>query len=153
MRVLVGDGSYLSVGLRVLVDGDDLLVKNVRATWFGGGNDPDDSGLTASGVATRGRPNLMGCSLPMDLGPGAKQNPCHGSPIPRIPWFTRVRVYSYVNQRVLTVPLIDIGPSRPPIAHAPIDLTQAAYRALAGSLEKDLRVDFRIIGGSKYLHG
>jgi hypothetical protein len=62
-------------------------------------------------------------------------------------------MYSYVNQRVLTAPLIDIGPSRPPIARAPIDLTQAAYRALAGSLEKDLRVDFRIIGGSRYLHG
>jgi hypothetical protein len=64
-----------------------------------------------------------------------------------------VRVYSHITRRTVTIPLIDLGPSRPPVAHAPIDLTQAAYRALAGSLGKDLRVDFRIIGGARHLKG
>ena len=34
MTELIGDGAYLKVGLKVLVDGEDLVVRNVRATWF-----------------------------------------------------------------------------------------------------------------------
>ena len=112
---------------------------------FGGANDPLDNGETASGVSTKDRPKILGCALPLNYGP------CHGSPIPKVPWFTRVRVFSHNNNKTMTVPLIDLGPSRPPVAHAPIDLTQTAYIALAGSKNNDLTVDFRIIGGAKYL--
>jgi hypothetical protein len=62
--VLAGDGSFR---FRVVVDGDDLLVENARATWFGGNDDKDDNGHTASGVLNDQEGNLtpMGCALPI----------------------------------------------------------------------------------------
>lgn len=43
--VLSGDGSYK---FRAVIDGRDLVVRDVKATWFGGDDDPDDDGFTAS---------------------------------------------------------------------------------------------------------
>ena len=36
------------------------------ATWFGGDDDPEDNGQTASGVPTKGNPTLLGCALPLN---------------------------------------------------------------------------------------
>src|SRR5262245_32429214 len=47
---------------KVFVDGEDLVVENVRATCFGGADDPQDSGETASGVSTKNNPGLKACS-------------------------------------------------------------------------------------------
>ena len=104
----------------VLVEGDDLVVRGEEATWFGGSNDPMDDGRTASGVSTKANPHLLGCSLPMDFGPLAKHNPCEGSPLPRLPWFSKVLVTHRVSGRGVTVQLIDLGPSAPPVATAAI---------------------------------
>ena len=136
----------------VLVEGDDLVVRGEEATWFGGSNDPMDDGRTASGVSTKATPHLLGCSLPMDFGPLAKHNPCEGSPLPRLPWFSKVLVTHRVSGRGVTVQLIDLGPSAPPVATAAIDLTQAAFLALGGDLKAGrLPVDFRILGAAKLL--
>ncbi len=137
---------------KVLVEGDDLVVRGEEATWFGGSNDPMDDGRTASGISTIANPKLLGCSLPMDLGPKAKSNPCKGSPLPRLPWFTKVLVTHRVSGQEITTQLIDLGPSAPPVATAAIDLTQAAFVKLGGKLKAGrMPVDFRILGGAKTL--
>ena len=114
--VLHGDGSY---GFTAHIEGDDLVVRGVRATWFGGAHDPQDSGETASGLSTRLHPELLGCALPMN---GFRVT--RGSPLPRLPWMTTVvEVTRPGNGRKVRVPLIDLGPAAPPHAHAAIDLT------------------------------
>ena len=130
---------------------EDLVVRGQKATWFGGADDPMDDGRTASGISTIANTAFLGCALPMDLG-RKKNNPCAGSPFPRLPWFTAVVVTNLATGKTLTVKLIDLGPSAPPRATAAIDLTQAAFRALGGKLKDGImRVDFRVPGGSKLI--
>jgi hypothetical protein len=144
--VLTGDGSY---EFTAVVDGADLVVRDVTATWFGGDQDPMDSGMTASGVVTRGHPDLMGCALPQS---GRHCEATEGSPLPRLPWHTCVQVYNRATHAVVKVELIDVGPAKPPRAHAAIDLTQAAFRALGGTTGQGvMAVDYRVFGGARYL--
>ncbi len=140
--LLHGDGRY---GFAARVEGNDLVVTGVRATWFGGAHDPCDNGQTASGLSTRLHPDLLGCALPMN---GYRLT--RGSPLPDLPWMTTaVRVTCPDTGKQATVPLIDLGPAAPPHAHAAIDLTRAAFRALGGNpAQGDLTVDFRILGGA-----
>jgi hypothetical protein len=65
----------------VEVEAGNLVVNNVICTWFGGPNDPRDSGHTASGVSTRDHPNLIGWVLSMD---GFHSSKTDGSPLPKI---------------------------------------------------------------------
>jgi len=133
------------------IDGNDLVVTGVHATWFGGSDDPIDDGSTASGMSTKSNPQMMGCALPMDYG-RSHHNPCAGSPIPKLPWFTSVVVTSADTGIDVHVKLIDLGPSAPPQATAAIDLTQAAFKALGGKLKAGrLNVSFRILGAAKIL--
>ena len=143
--VLRGDGRY---AFTVRVEGDDLVVRGVRATWFGGAHDPQDNGQTASGVSTRRHPELIGCALPMG---GFRLT--RGSPLPDLPWLvTTVEVSRPDNGRRTSAPLIDLGPAAPPAAHAAIDLTLAAFHALGGDLEVGhVTVDFRVVGGARHL--
>ena len=143
--VLRGDGRY---GFTARVEGDDLVVRGVRATWFGGAHDPGDNGQTASGLSTRLHPDLLGCALPMS---GYRLT--HGSPLPDLPWLTtQVDIFRAANNRRVTVPLIDLGPAAPPHAHAAIDLTVAAFRALGGDPEEgSINVDFRVRNGALHL--
>lgn len=141
-RTLVGDGTWY---FTALVEGDDIVVRGQTATWFGGDDDPGDNGETASGVVTRGNPSILGCALPMRGFNSAKTN---GSPIPRLPWNTQVRVFCHQTSQVITVPLIDLGPAKS-TGHA-LDLTQAAFKALGVSKEAGvMTADFRIIDGAK----
>lgn len=134
------------------MSGPDLLVRGALATWFGGDDDPQDNGETASGVNTKGNPTLLGCALPMH---GFRNvHSTVGSPIPRLPMFTKVEVTLPVKRDgstvVVTCPLIDIGPSG--YTNHPIDLTQQAFKELGGNLRDGrISVDFRILGGAAYL--
>ena len=143
--VLRGTGRYK---FTARVEGDDLVVQGVRATWFGGAHDAQDDGQTASGLSTRLHPDLLGCALPME-GFHATQ----GSPLPRLPFLTtQIQVTRPATGQSVTVALVDLGPSAPPRAHAAIDLTVAAFRALGGSLSTGvLSVDYRILGGARHL--
>jgi len=142
--VLEGDGQW---GFKVTVDGDDLLVDPARATWFGGDSDPEDNGETASGVMTKGHPDLLGCALPI-----GGFNVTAGSPMPHLPWNIQVRIYCPATNKDVTVPLIDLGPSKPPRANAQIDLTKATFRALGvPPSQGELRCRFRVLGGAKYV--
>ncbi len=137
------------------VDGDDLVIEGGKATAFGGANDPKDDGRTASGVSTRANPGLIGCALPMS---GFEHvHSTAASPIPRLPWGTKVIVHDPLGDSgsAILCELIDIGPSLNVDggSHA-IDLTVAAARrfdpkATASNFER--RLDYRIVGGAKYL--
>jgi len=144
--VLAGDGSFK---FHAVVDGKDLVVQNVKGTWFGGDDDPEDDGRTKSGVMTKGNPALLGCSLPMT---GYQNLNTEGSPVPKLPWRTAVEVTCRETGRQLNLPLIDIGPSKHAKSLAAIDLTQAAFTALGGIKSRGvMTVDYRVIGGADHL--
>lgn len=142
---LEGDGSW--PWLNATVDGKDIVVRGTVATWFGGSDDSEDDGQTASGEVTKGHPDMLGCALPMAIH-GVKETA--GSPIPKVPWHTTVRVYNHANGKVIEVPVIDLGPNKR-TRHA-LDLTVAAFKALGGSVAQGvMTVDYRIIGGAAFL--
>jgi len=145
MTPLTGDGTWK---LKVFIEGDDIIVKDTTATWFGGRNDPMDNGDTASGFSTRAHPECRGCALPMDGFPKVKST--LGSPIPRLPWLTLVEVRTRDGSHAITVPLIDLGPAK--YAGDGIDLTLPAFLALGGERAMGvLAVDYTIKGGARFL--
>lgn len=143
-KILVGDGTWF---FSARVDGDDLVVRATVATWFGGDSDPQDNGYTASGVVTKGNPEVLGCALPLRR----RHGPTAGSPLPAgIPWHTLVRVYNRGTGQQITIPVIDLGPAKH-TGHA-LDLTLAAFKAIGGDLgEGTMIVDYRIMGGAHYI--
>ena len=134
----------------VIIDGEDLVARNVRMTWFAGGRDPTDNNRGAYGDSTRD-PDLVGVSLP-----NARSKACGSPPLPR---FTadqahavRVRVYSHHTKQSHEARLVDIGPAAPPRAFAGIDGTIGLWTALGCNYKVgETIVDFRVIGGAKYL--
>lgn len=148
-----------------------LLVDNVIATWFGGDSDPQDKGETACGYPTKGHPDLLGCSLPLDL--DRQESATEGSPIPRLPWglhsdgthnvdgcFVDVWPFGFPDKIIRDLPLIDDGPgkqaTKDPTAPHAIDLTQAAFILVAQAAGMDpkralrngtIRVGFKIAAG------
>src|SRR5256885_9434736 len=99
--ILTGDGTW---SFEAIIDGEDVVVENIVITCFGGwgdGNidDPQDSGRTASHRNTKTE-QIEGVALPMDSAqfPGmensdaAGYNALRGSPLPKLPWSTKVRV-------------------------------------------------------------
>jgi hypothetical protein len=142
-RVLRGDGTW---GWVAEVDGEDIVIRDATASWFGGDDDPQDNGETASGAVTKGHPDLVGFALPMDF--GAKVPATAGAPLPRIPWHTPVAVS--LGPVTVTGPLIDLGPAKS--ARHQVDLTQAAFRQFA-PLSQGLvhGVTVRIEGAARYV--
>lgn len=88
-------------------DGDDIVIRNARVTCFGGSNDPQDNGETASGVNTKQNPDIKGCALPIRLNIPELRD----SPLPRIPWRTHVFITEHATLKALEVELIDCGPA------------------------------------------
>lgn len=157
-RILMGDGSF---PWTAEIDGDDIVIRNARATCFGGSDDPQDDGSTASGISTKANPELQACSLPMNYtGPDGKtRRALIGSPIPMLPWKTMVRITPNAFQHpgtddtpsYIDVPVIDLGPARD--TNNQIDLSIAAARCFipsATASDFELRCEVRILGGAKY---
>jgi hypothetical protein len=163
-KTLVGDGSF---PFTVIVDGDDLVVKNARATAWGGPTDKYDDGTTAAGVNTKQWGGvILGCSLPQNH---SGEPNTEGSPIPRLrygrvlpngkpdltdPNWVQVKVYFHKTGKEVMTTLLDNGPAKPPKANAAIDLTtgtikQGGYTCNPNAF--DGQVDFRIIGGAHFL--
>ena len=149
---LTGDGTWF---FDVKIEGDDLVVENVRATCFGGVSDPQDDGRTASGISTRSS-RVLGCALPRNYtGPGrVARSALGGSPIPAgIPFSIMVEV-SPADSHLFApfeVPFIDVGPAKK--TKNGIDLTIAAAKKIhthASATDFEARVNYRIKGGAKY---
>ncbi len=153
---LTGDGSFK---FEAEVVGQDIVLRGVRATCFGGAADPEDSGETASGISTKAFAWLAAVSLPMDGRMfSSKSKSFHtaldGSPIPRVPWGTMVQIthMNGVDVPDYTFPVIDLGPAKR--TGNALDLTIAAariYSARASATNFTATVDFAILGGAKYL--
>ena len=151
LNILRGDGSW---PWSAHVDGDDILVIGVTDTCFGGSNDPMDSGETASGISTRDNPTLKACALPMIYSGSNKalRRALGGSPIPKLPWQTKVEIIA--DGKHLIVPVIDLGPAKR--TGDAIDLTVAAARFFNPRATANnflLHCNYRIIGGAKHLTG
>lgn len=151
----------------VSVDGDDLLLTNVRATCFGGSGDRMDGGGTASGYSTRGHPNLVALSLPMEdhnLYDHEHGYVLRDSPIPRMPFGLTADGFDkpdgchcdieFIESgvKVQNVQVIELGPAdwTGNAADCTIALARKANpNATANDFEA--RVNVRIKNAAKYL--
>ena len=150
MTILRGDGTWT---WNAYIDGEDILVLNARATAFGGANDPQDNGETASGLSTKMNPNFLGCALPM-IYTGSVKNllaALGGSPIPKIPWRSQVIVTEECTGKQAIVKVIDLGPGKR--TGNAIDLTVASARIFnpnATSSNFSMMCHYRILDAAKY---
>lgn len=157
-KFLHGDGSWPWFAE---VDGADIVVLNARATAFGGDDDRMDSGETASGYNTKGHPNLIAVSLPMNV-PAIKE--LRGSPIPRMPFGihpdgsdnpagAHVDV-TFLKSGVVAhnVPVCDLGPAKA-TGHA-LDCSVALARRVdphATANDFAAMVSYRILKAAKFV--
>ncbi len=134
--------------IEMRTEGDDLVIENAIVTAFGGADDKMDSGETASGLSTKKNPAILGCALPMRRDASSA---LRGSPIPKIPWFTKVVFTDPKTGHNVETQLIDEGPAKW-TGHAG-DLTVAAARMFdpkATANNANLpRLTIRIVGGAK----
>jgi hypothetical protein len=130
----------------VRVDGPDLLLDEVRATCWGGFDDPQDNGETASGMSTRHVPEPFGVALPVLPNVASTA----GSPLPLLPWGTVVKVSWRGGE--FYAPLIDNGPARS--TGNAIDLTPRCARlidAKASASDFEALVSCRVLGGAAFV--
>lgn len=156
-QFLLGDGTWPFVPR---IDQGDIVIDDIICTCFGGGDDSQDDGNTASGVNTKSNPDLQGASVPMDVRgwnhlTEREHGALDGCPIPVVDWFTPIQIES--NGRTLVTQIIDLGPGKqattnPSEPHA-VDLTVAAARFFdpeATATNFSMRCNVRIIGAAKY---
>ncbi len=150
--IVSGDGTW---AWSCRIDGADIVVDHARITCFGGSNDPQDSGATASGISTKNNPIIVGCALPMDgrLWPTLtrrEHNSLDGSGIPRVPWRTVVQVT--IGDETKDVPVIDLGPGKR--TGNALDLTIGAARLFdprATATDFAVVGSYRIVGAEQYI--
>lgn len=139
---------------RLEIDGDDLVVRNVRGTCFGGTADHQDNGDTASGVSTR-TPGVLGVALPRRYtGANHALQKALGEGIipPGLPFLLPVEVTDLATGKTHSAPFIDIGPATHTGNY--IDLTPAFARQFdphATATRFEIRCDYRVKGGAKFV--
>jgi hypothetical protein len=112
--------------------GNDIIVKNVDITCWGGGNDAGDGGQTESGILNDGSdPNLLGCALPIRSTENAtRMSPLADAQTAHIPWGTTVHFWKgsdeYDPANSIDTVLIDNGPDFEKYPNHAGDLTVAA---------------------------
>ncbi len=144
------------------VDGDDLVIRNVMATCFGGAYDKLDNGETESGLMNDGSdPKLFGVALPIRSNEAATRN----SPIAfkgeHIPWETYVFVWNETDgpDKGCEAKLIDNGPDvlkhpthafdvNPPVARH--FNPEMSLQTVANSWQRK-GMSCRIIGAARYI--
>jgi hypothetical protein len=145
----------------VEVDGKDLVVRNIKATCFGGKYDKGDNGQTESGVPNDGKKYRPQCALPIRSIEAATRNSPLAFKGPHIPWLTKVKVWieSEGEGHGVMCELTDNGPdiSRFP-SHA-LDLNPDTAGLFNHTIPaKDMAnkwshdgMSYRIIGGAQYI--
>lgn len=137
----------------LIIDGDDLVVRNVRGTCFGGTSDPQDNGETASGISTK-NPSVLGVALPRKYEgshPALQAALGDGIIPPRVPFLLPVQVKDLSTGLISSAPFIDLGPATHTGNY--IDLTIAFARQFnkhATATNFEIQCDYRIIGGAKF---
>ncbi len=144
------------------IEGEDLIVRNIIATCFGGKYDSGDDGHTESGVMNDGsNPGLLGAALPIR----SIERATIDSPLafkgPHIPWSTPVTVWRELEgeETAIECQLIDNGPDVLKYPTHALDLTPCAamhfdpeltLRFVADDFEKT-GMSFRVIGGARFI--
>lgn len=147
---------------KIEIDGEDVVVRNVIVTAFGGGHDLGDNGQTESGVLNNGsNPTLLGCALPIRSTERATdQSPLANFDKPHIPWGTEVLFWGgHIDEaHAIKTKLIDNGPDVSKYPTHAGDLTVFAagqfnplipVAKMANAFEAIL--SYRIKGGAKYV--
>lgn len=136
------------------IEGNDLVVRNVRATCFGGTNDPQDSGETASGISTK--PSwTIGVALPRKYtgSDKATRDALEDGIIPSsVPFTICVEVTDRETGRKWVGAFIDLGPATWTGNY--IDLTVAMAKKFnpnASATNFSMMCDYRILGGAEYV--
>lgn len=143
------------------IDGADLVVRNIKATCFGGAFDTGDDGKTESGIMNDGRyPALMGVALPIrSLEAATKDSPL-AFPGPHLPWFSTVMVWREQDgeENALATVLIDNGPNVSAYPTHALDCNpnvalhfspMADPKKLANKWSMD-GMSYRVIGGARF---
>ncbi len=144
------------------IEGDDLVVRDIKATCFGGAFDAGDNGQTESGVMNDGRdPHLMGIALPIR----STEHATRCSPLafagPHLPWKTKVRVWREADGEASGVEciLIDNGPDVSKFPTHALDLNPnvALHFSPGANLHRIANewsgsgFSYRILGGAKWV--
>ncbi len=143
------------------IDGEDIVVRNVIATCFGGAHDSGDDGQTESGVLNNGsNPELMGVALPIRSTEAATAGTPLAFPGPHIPWKTPVMVWrdDAGEDSALACILIDNGPDDKKYPTHALDvnpnvalkLTPGADPLKVANEWGESGISYRILGGAKY---
>jgi len=149
----------------VQVDADDLVVRNILATCFGGEFDSGDDGQTESGVMNDGFPTAdaypMGVALPIRSTEAATRNSPLAFGGPHIPWLTTVKVWREADGEPTAVAciLIDNGPDVLQYPSHALDLNpNVVLHFVPGYDPRKVADDwsgvgfsYRIVGGAKYV--
>jgi hypothetical protein len=149
----------------VIVDGNDLVARNIHATCFGGKFDSGDNGQTESGVSNDGYPTAgaypMGVALPIRSVEAATCNSPLAFKGPHIPWLTPVKVWREADGEQMAVQclLIDNGPDVSKYPSHALDLNPNAALHFAPGYDPEKIADcwssdgfsYRIVGGAKYI--
>ena len=145
------------------IDGNDIVVRDVIVTSFGGGHDPGDDGQTESGVLNNGsNPYLLGCALPIRSTEAATApSPFSDPNKPHIPWGTKVLFWSGNDEsEAVETELIDNGPDVAKYPNHAADLTVYAASKFNSSIPIDRMADdfeatlsYRVVGGAPFVAG
>lgn len=147
------------------VEGDDLVVRNIKATCFGGRFDSGDNGETESGVMNNGFPTAgaypMGVALPIRSTESATRDSPLAFKGPHIPWKTTVRVWHEADgeSNGYDCILIDNGPDVSKFPTHALDLNPNVALLFAPTFDPRKLADdwsgegfsYRIVGGAKYI--
>lgn len=146
----------------VEIDGEDLVVRDIMATCFGGEFDKGDNGETESGIMNDGVDlTLFGVALPIRSTEHATRHSPLAFKGPHIPWKTEVHVWKerIGEEAHVKCQLIDNGPdiSRFP-THA-LDLNPNVAAIFAPGIARSRLANafsgsgfsYRIIGGAKWI--
>jgi len=145
-----------------VIDGNDLVVRDILATCFGGAHDAGDDGRTESGIMNDGRdPNLMGVALPIRSVEHATAASPLAFPGPHIPWGTTVMVWREADGEAsaLACKLIDNGPNVHLFPAHALDLNPNVVRHFEPNVNmrtvancwSGTGFSYRIIGGAKWI--
>ena len=149
----------------VQVDGDDLVVRDIRATCFGGKFDLGDNGETESGIMNNGFPTAgadpMGVALPIRSTEASTQNSPLAFKGAHIPWKTVVKVWREADGEETAVDciLIDNGPDVSNFPSHALDLNPNVALTFAPDFNptkianqwSENGFSYRIVGGAKFI--